>query len=193
MSSAPKEHGTAHLDLLIGYALQTLSSDDVSVVEANLSSCAECRRELERLRPVVDAFVSWPTDLLRPLATLWDRLAKRIATETGGEPIEATTRQSTQPEWKEVAPGIFCMLLAADTERDRVTMLVRLAPGVDYPPHRHAGGEELHLLEGELVIDDKTLHPGDYYRAEAGSADRIVRSDTGCTCVLMTSTRDELR
>ena len=29
-------------------------------------------------------------------------------------------------------------------------MLVRLAPGAAYPPHRHAGVEELHLLEGEL-------------------------------------------
>jgi anti-sigma factor ChrR (cupin superfamily) len=136
---------------------------------------------------------SEPTDLLRPSASLWERLAQRIATETGGEPALATTPQWTQPEWREVAPGISCMLLATDTERDRVSMLVRLAPGVDYPPHRHAGVEELHLLDGELVIDDKTLHPGDYYRAEAGSGDRIVRSDTGCTCVLMTSTRDEIR
>lgn len=193
MSSAPGQHGPDHLDLLIGYALQALPSSDVPVVEENLSSCADCRRELEALRPIVESFVSWPTDLLRPLASLWDRLAQRIATETGSEPIASTTPQWTQPEWKEVAPGISCMLLATDNETDRVTMLVRLAPGVDYPPHQHAGVEELHLLDGELVIDDKTLHPGDYNRAEAGSADRVVRSETGCTCVLITSTRDELR
>jgi quercetin dioxygenase-like cupin family protein len=193
MSSAPNQHGPDHLDLLIGYALQVLPSSDVSVVGENLSSCADCRRELETLRPIVESFVSWPTDLLRPLASLWDRLAQRIATETGGEPIAARTPQWTQPEWKEVAPGISCMLLATDTETDRVTMLVRLAPGVDYPPHRHAGVEELYLLDGELVINDKTLHPGDYNRAEAGSADRLVRSETGCTCVLMTSAGDELR
>jgi len=28
-------------------------------------------------------------------------------------------------------------------------MLVRLAPGAEYAPHRHAGAEELHLLGGE--------------------------------------------
>ena len=72
-------------------------------------------------------------------------------------------------------------------------MLVRLGPGVDYPPHRHAGVEELHLLHGELVVDDKKLYPGDYYRAEAGSADARVWSETGCTCVLITSTRDAFR
>jgi anti-sigma factor ChrR (cupin superfamily) len=69
-------------------------------------------------------------------------------------------------------------------------MLVRLAPGTDYPPHRHAGVEELHLLDGELMIGDKKLYPGDYNRAERDSVDYRVWSETGCTCVLVTSTRD---
>ena len=69
---------------------------------------------------------------------------------------------------------------------------VRLAPGVAYPPHRHAGVEELHLLDGELWIDANKLHPGDYNRAERGTSDVLVRSDTGCTCVLITSPLDEL-
>jgi anti-sigma factor ChrR (cupin superfamily) len=75
---------------------------------------------------------------------------------------------------------------------DRVSMLVRLAPGGEYPPHSHAGVEELHLLQGELLIDDRKLCPGDYNRAEPGTADKRVWSETGCTCVLITSTRDVL-
>jgi hypothetical protein len=39
----------------------------------------------------------------------------------------------------------------------------------------------------------RKLYPGDYNRAEAGSADQRVWSETGCTCVLLTSTRDVLR
>ena len=72
-------------------------------------------------------------------------------------------------------------------------MLVRLAPGVEYPPHTHAGTEELHLLHGELWIDNRQLYPGDYNRAEQGSADQRVSSETGCTCVLITSPSDVLR
>ncbi len=53
-------------------------------------------------------------------------------------------------------------------------MLVRLAAGGKYPPHRHTGVEELHLLNGELWIDEIKLHPGDYHRAERGSADKRV-------------------
>ena len=92
-----------------------------------------------------------------------------------------------------MAPGISVKRLATDAENHRVTMLVRLAPGTDYPPHRHAATEELHLLDGELMIDDRKLHPGDYSRAEAGSVDRRVWSETGCTRVLITSEKDVLR
>ena len=180
-------------ELVSVYALHALSSSEVPVVEAHISACAECRQELERLRPIIDSFVSWPTDVLRPSASLWGRLARRIAAETGGEPLLPAKRQWSEPQWEEVAPGISCKLLATDTERDRVSMLVRLAPGSAYPPHQHAGVEELHLLDGELWIDDRKLYPGDYNRAEPGTADQRVWSETGCTCVLITSTRDELR
>ena len=44
-------------------------------------NCIDCQRELEALRPVVDGFVSWPTDVLRPAASLQERLARRIAAE----------------------------------------------------------------------------------------------------------------
>jgi hypothetical protein len=53
--------------------------------------------------------------------------------------------------------------------------------------------EELHLLDGELWINDRKLYPGDYNRAEPGTTDKRVWSQTGCTCVLITSSRDELR
>lgn len=70
--------------------------------------------------------------------------------------------------------------------------MVRLAPGADYPTHRHQDIEELHLLDGELIVDDTKLRPGDYRRAEADSVDHRVWSETGCTCVLVTSIHDVL-
>lgn len=72
-------------------------------------------------------------------------------------------------------------------------MLVRLAPGASYPAHTHAGVEELHLLDGELWIDERKLFPGDYNHAVPGSGDDHVWSETGCTCVLLTSSKDILR
>lgn len=174
------------------YVMKALPSDDVAAVEAHIASCSECRHELETLRPVADSFVFWPTDILRPPTSLQERLARRIAVETGETPVLPPARRWDEPRWEEVAPGIFCKLMATDTERHRVSMLVRLLPGVDYPPHTHAGLEELFLLDGELWIDDRKLYAGDYNRAEAGSGDKRVWSETGCTCVLITSTKDIL-
>jgi anti-sigma factor ChrR (cupin superfamily) len=72
-------------------------------------------------------------------------------------------------------------------------MLVRLVPGGAYPAHSHAAVEELHLLNGELWIDERKLFAGDYNRAEPGTGDQRVWSETGCACVLVTSTMDVLR
>ena len=141
----------------------------------------------------IDTFSAWPRDVLRPRPELQERLARRLAEETGDEALPPPASPWTEPDWDEVAPGIFCKLLATDAERHRVSMLVRLLPNVAYPPHTHAGLEELHLLDGELWIDDRKLFPGDYNRAEAGSGDQRVWSETGCTCVLITSTQDILR
>jgi anti-sigma factor ChrR (cupin superfamily) len=164
-----------------------------AAAEAHIASCVDCQRELESLGPVLDRFVSWPTDVLRPSTSLQERLALRIAEETRKPPILPPARQWSEPEWEQVAPGIECKLLADDTERHRVSMLVRLAPGASYPAHTHAGAEELHLLEGELWINGRKLVPGDYNYGAPGALDESVWSETGCTCVLVTSARDTLR
>ena len=181
---------TNHTELAHLYALRALPEQERAAAEAHFAQCAECRKELESLRPVLDVMLDWPTDVLRPPEPLWDRLVQRLGPEAPAE--TAPPPPWREPEWKEVAPGISCKLLATDPRTHRVSMLVRLAPNVDYPPHSHAGVEELHLLEGELWIEDRKLYPGDYNRAEPGTADERVWSETGCTCVLITSHKDVL-
>jgi quercetin dioxygenase-like cupin family protein len=193
MSKGSANHDRDYLELVFLHALRVLPSSEIPVLEAHLSECAGCREEMEALRPIVGAFISWPADVLRPADSLWDRLASRIAAETEREPAQSVPQPRAEAQWEEAAPGLAFKLLSTDTEKDRVSMLVRLAPGVAYPPHTHGGVEELYLLNGELWIDDKKLYPGDYNRAEAGTGDQRVWSETGCTCVLLTSTRDRLR
>ncbi len=192
MSTFQKER-CARSEVTCAYAAQALAASEVAAAEAHIASCPDCLREWESLRPVIDKFVSWPTDVLRPATSLQERLARRIAGDTGKQPVLPPPRQWSEPEWEQVAPGIECKLLATDTERHGVSMLVRLAPGASYPAHTHAGVEELHLLDGELWIDERKLSPGDYYRGAPGVADDRVWSETGCTCLLVTSTKDTLR
>ena len=180
-------------ELACTYAAQALSPDEVAGAEAHIASCPDCQRELESLRPVVDRFVCWPTDVLQPATLLQERLALRIAEETGKRLVPPPARQWSEPEWEQVAPGIECKRLADDAARHRVSMLVRLAPGASYPPHTHAGIEELHLLDGELWINGRKLVAGDYNYGAPGALDESVWSETGCTCVLVTSTEDLLQ
>lgn len=174
------------------YAVGALPAIEASTVKAHIASCAYCRDEFEVLRWVVDSFASGQRDLLRPSESVWQRLEARIVQDADGTRPPSEPQSWPEPEWENVAPGISCKVLATDSKTDRITMLVRLGPGVDYPPHTHADVEELYLLWGELWIDNRKLRPGDYNRAERGSADRRVWSETGCTCVLMTSAQDRL-
>ena len=180
-------------ELAGAYALQAMPASEVPAIQAHIATCPDCQRELDSLRPVIDRFVSWPTDVLRPTTSLKARLAARIAEETGKSAVLPPARPWSEPDWEQVAPGIECKLLATDEERPRVSMLVRLAPGASYPAHTHAGAEELHLLDGELWIDERKLVPGDYNYGAPGASDERVWSETGCTCVLVTSTEDTLR
>ena len=175
------------------YALQALPLAEAATAEAHIASCADCRRELDGLRAIVELFAAWPSDVVRPPSSLHLRLAERIAGESGSDAALAAPPEWSEPAWEKVAPGIECKLLATDEERHRVSMLVRLEPGASYPPHTHAGVEELHLLDGELWIDQRKLVPGDYNYGAPGTGDDFVWSETGCTCVLVTSTRDKLR
>lgn len=193
MSASTTTGPCEQLERVCLYALQALPTEEARDVENHVLACAECREELSRFRPVVESFIDWPTDVLRPSKSLWHTLSQRVAAEGGDVPLAAEPGDYVEPQWEEVAAGISCKLLATDAERHRVSMLVRLTPGAEYPPHAHAGVEELHLLDGELWIDDRKLYPGDYNRAEPGSIDTRVWSETGCTCILMTSTRDVLR
>lgn len=193
MSAASAQRRCERVELIPLYVLRALPSGETSLLEAHLTSCPECRREIQSLQPVVDSFTSWPVDILRPPESMWSRLQDRISGEAREEREESASPEASgrrEPDWEDVAPGISCKLLATDAERERVSMLVRLAPGTAYPPHRHAGVEELFLLYGELWIEDRKLHPGDYSRGELGTADDRVWSETGCTCVLITSSSD---
>src|SRR3546814_9743370 len=149
---SPSLNRCGQSEVTCAYAAQALAAREVAAAEAHIASCPACQRELESLRPVVDRFVAWPTDVLRPTTSLQAtslqaRLALRIAGETGKPPVlppapGAGVGRWSEPEWEQVAPGIECELLATDADRHRVSMLVRLALGASYPAHTHAGVED---------------------------------------------------
>jgi ChrR Cupin-like domain len=142
----------------------------------------------QSLEPISDPLSDSP----RFSAALWEQIAERITGDENDTLLPTLIAIEHEADWQQPAFHISCKILARDTQRDRVSMLVRLDRGGEYPPHMHAGVEQLHLLQGELWIDARKLFPGDYSSSEPASVDERIWSETGCTCILITSSRDIL-
>ena len=63
--------------------------------------------------------------------------------------------------------------------------IVRVGPGAQIPAHTHECPEFIYVLEGELIVGGQSLGPGGASVASIGSSHPDVRSETGCTFVLV--------
>ena len=98
----------------------------------------------------------------------------------------------TTPGVSAAVEGVFVRTLHHDVANDRITMLVRMEPGVSYPEHRHAGDEECDVIAGDLRVEDHVLQAGDYQRAPKGSVHGVQSTETGCTLLIVCSQHDEI-
>src|SRR4030095_9229913 len=103
MTSQTKRHDRDHEELVSLYLLLALPPSERREAETIMAGCAEWRDELEALRPILDAFDYWPTDVVRPPAPLWERLAQRIGVETGAD-FSADSASVAEPDWEDAAP-----------------------------------------------------------------------------------------
>lgn len=181
------------------YALGALDGEELTEFEAHLATgCDPCE---QRLRETREALTLLPRSLppVASLAAVKARLLDRIAGEaqvpaSPGVMVERefTFVRSTEGEWQEIAPGILLKLLFVDTVAERTTALVRMAAGSRYGSHRHAGVEELYMLEGTCFCGGQLLRAGDYHRAEGASIHGETYTDDGCLTILMTPQHNEM-
>lgn len=88
---------------------------------------------------------------------------------------------STTLAWADSpVPGIRRRMLDRDGgEVARATSIVEYAPGSQFTPHVHDGGEELLVLEGVFADASGSYGPGTYLRNPPGSS-HAPGSPTGC-------------
>ena len=89
------------------------------------------------------------------------------------------------------ATGVEYKVLRRHAERGGSTLLLRFAPGADYPAHRHPAGEEYYVLEGALDDGPRTYRAGDYLYYPPGSVHRPV-SREGCLVLVVLPARVEM-
>jgi anti-sigma factor ChrR (cupin superfamily) len=185
------------------YALGALPTEQSAAYEAHLSQgCPVCRAEVAALREVAGA-IGLTADPLAPRRELRERLMKTISMaqqppaghapgimyDKGGVLIARSEEMNWQPGQ---LPGLFQKVLFNDTQRGYTTSLVCMTAGTHYPSHRHAGVEELFLLEGDLSVDELSMKPGDYCRGEVGSIHGEIYTNAGCLFMVSSSQHDEI-
>lgn len=176
------------LDLADVYALGALDGDELAEFQAHLTAgCAECQT---RVRETSDAFTVLPRGIepLKPPDRVKSRLFEQIDSDKPG----LVFAFADEGEWQAMAPGVEAKVLNMDPDRQRVTALVRMAPGSRYDDHRHTRTEELLVIEGSCYCGSKLLRKGDYHRAEAGSIHLNTYTDDGSLMLLITSVQNEM-
>ena len=170
------------------YALGVLEGEELNQFQAHLSSgCAECQA---RVKETTDA-LKLVAASLEPL-TPPDRVKSRVFEQIDAEKPGLVFTFADEGEWQAMAPGVEAKMLNMDPDRQRVTALVRMAPGSRYDNHRHTRTEELVVIEGSCYCGGKLLRKGDYHRAEAGSIHFNTYTDDGSLMLIITSVQNEM-
>lgn len=183
------------------YLLDLLNEQERDCVEACLAKCPECEVELKKFEAVV-AILPYSTPLLPINPGLKDRLFQQIASESsqhsrsGLQPSSfspwLTLIQTTELRWKPYfVEKIEIVKLHLDLAKREAVCLLRAEAGMHYPPHRHAGVEEILMLEGDLIIDGMTYGAGDYICSVSGSV-HAPYSLSGCKFLIRASIDDEI-
>lgn len=204
------------LELAALYALSALAPEEMETVERQFRASPAFWVEVRSLGDAA-AGIAASGPRAKPRRDLWPEIRARVL----GVAPAATVRSSPPPQvWKHwqakptpgsgtpgigLVPadenafeptdiaGIEVRRLFIDDQAERVTMLVRMAPGTAYPAHRHDDVEECFVLSGDLTIGGRTtLHAGDYQRMDKDSVHAVQSTREGCLLFITSSRRDEL-
>jgi quercetin dioxygenase-like cupin family protein len=103
------------------------------------------------------------------------------------DPADMVLVRAAEADWAPTpVPGVEARNLWVDRERGRITVMLRLAPGVVYPDHDHPDVEECLVIEGDLELGGKVMHAGDYMRIPKGGQHGTPRTRDGCLLLVTT-------
>lgn len=179
------------------YALGSLAADECQWVEAQMAAHPELTAEIVAYQAAI-AILPYAVPQQSLPAGLKERVFRKTtgeappATEEPGIPVSKNFNFSDL-KWRPFnAPGFEMAKLHLNRDSRELTCFVRAATGgLPYPAHRHAGPEEILMLEGELRIGETLYGPGDYIRAEADSVHPHAETVTACLFYLKTSVDNE--
>lgn len=193
--------------LAVLQSLDTLDESESRALTEKLRASPELESERATFEAAIAAigYTAHPVpvapDLKNRLFQGIAELAQTPAKSVNLQPIVTSPTENNPPslivrsnevKWKSFGvPGISIGKLYIDKKKREITCLMRLEPGVSFPLHRHAGSEEVFVLEGDLIVEGEICHQGDYIRSVPGSIHSPV-TQRGCLLLIKTSTNNEM-
>jgi hypothetical protein len=179
------------------YALDILEEEYCHEVEDAIAKFPEFEQELAGFQSAVAA-IPYTAPPMPMAANLKDRLFQRIeedisvAKAKNELSVEDLIAQAARVSWQPYSlPGIKIGRWKLDLEKREVSCFIRATPGVQFYNHRHAGNEEIVVLEGDIVINGEKYNIGDRIRSMPGSAHQP-ETYGGCLIFVQTSLDDEI-
>jgi hypothetical protein len=181
--------------LIALYALDILNESERREVEEAIGTSPALQAQFAELQSAVDA-IPYSAPPVPMAANLKDRLFKRINSQERAPNlsfVETLRKQAAKVAWKPFTPvpGVSVGKFYTDYQKREVLYFVRAKAGIQFPCHRHAGAEEMLVLEGDLLVDKKTYGIGELVRSAPGSSHQP-STLTGCTLFLRSAFEDAI-
>jgi hypothetical protein len=168
-----------------GYVLGISRGSARAATEARLANDPALQKKIKLWQDNF-AVIDLAAGPVLPPEGLFDKIAAGIDADLREVPGTLTRRAGTG-DWAEMAAGVMFTVLFEDPIAKRRSILVRALPGAIYESHHHdEGHEECLVLEGDLVMGDLTLLPGDFHLAPQGSVHPAATTVSGCLLYLST-------
>jgi hypothetical protein len=186
-------------DLAPLYVLDLLSESERDWVERQILETPELAEELSQYEVAATAL-----PYSAPPVKVADDLKGRLFDALGLAPPEDVLPHSKDSkddsflsirfqdiEWQaHPVPGVEVSIFYTDSIAQRISGILKAAPGMQYPLHRHAGVEEIFMISGDLRMGTKIYGSGDYIRSRPGSV-HAPHSQDGCMFFFKTSINDD--
>ncbi len=175
------------------FALGALGPTEAPAFERHLAGgCSRCNDELAAFTSVANDLslaatpVAGSSAVRARLLGEVRRLGRRAADQTVGTMSGAMAFVGTaEGQWLEIQPGILRKDLATGGGDRSSSYLIRMHPGAVAETHIHAGVEHCYVIEGDLIVGERTITGGDFHLAGRGTEHAALRSDGGCLLLIV--------
>lgn len=172
-------------EILTRYSLGIADPAERRALDRHLADgCAECAAVLDAVS-TVGGEIALSADPVPVRPALRDRVLAAVDEASTAAARGFHFVSAGEGDWQHLGDGVQHRRLGSDPITRSISYLVRVAPGASVPSHGHRGTEHCWVVEGDFIVDGRVLRSGDYHRADAGTVHRSLRSETGCTFLVV--------